>query len=367
MCSSDLGAQLAVKEINAAGGVLGYTFAVVSGDTQDQVPDAVVSAIQKLTADPDVDAMMTGYASTTNFEIQNMATMNMPYIISANSASTSGIIGNNGDKFPTVWSLVPSYDAYQTELPTLMEQWNTAGKITLKNRKVAIITSDNPYSKTISDGLKKNFTNLKWTITVDETVPFQDILDWHTIIAKIQADPPDLVVNTDYLPANDASFLKQFLENPTPSYVFMQYGPSVPEFYDLTKDQSTGVLYNLLGGIIMSPKNTLATDFLAKFKTEYGVDSGVYGMTLYESVYFYVAALKTVGNPQDRLAVGKAIGNVVLNTPAGTVKFDPATHLALQSDSYIPILFYQFQAGNRVLIYPPAFATGDIQTPPWIK
>jgi branched-chain amino acid transport system substrate-binding protein len=361
------GAKLAVKEINAAGGILGYTFAVVSGDTQDQVPDAVVSAIQKLTADPDVNCMMTGYASTTNFEIQNMADMNMPYLVSANSAQTNGIIGNNGDKYPTIWSLTPTYDAYQTELPILMEKWATEGKITLNNRKVAIVTSDNPYSKTISDGLKKNFPAAGWTITVDETVPFQDVLDWRTIIAKIRQDPPDLVVNTDYLPANDASFLKQFLENPTPSFLFMQYGPSVPEFYDLTKEQSTGVLYNLLGGIIQSPKNTLSAEFLQKFKDEYGVESGSYGSSLYQSVYFYADALKVVGDPTNRLAVGKAIGNITRQTPNGTIKFDPTTHLAMQGDEFIPIQFYQFQSGTRVLIWPPVYATGDIIVPPWIK
>jgi ABC-type branched-subunit amino acid transport system substrate-binding protein len=32
------GAQLAVKELNAAGGVAGYRFEVVSGDTKDQTP-----------------------------------------------------------------------------------------------------------------------------------------------------------------------------------------------------------------------------------------------------------------------------------------------------------------------------------------
>ncbi len=110
------GAQLAVKDLNAAGGVDGYTFEVVSGDTKDQTPDAVLSAIQKLTSDSAVKAMMTGYASTTNFEIQNMADLKMPYLISANAAQTRDIIAKNPDGYPTVWSLVPSYDAYETEL-----------------------------------------------------------------------------------------------------------------------------------------------------------------------------------------------------------------------------------------------------------
>ena len=361
------GVQLAVKEINAAGGVLGYTFEVIPGDTKDQVPDAVTSAIERITADKDVHLMLTGYADGANFEIENMRQLNMPYILSANSAQTYGIISPHPENYPTVWSITPSYDAYQTELPLLMEQWASEGKIKLNNRKVAIVTSDNPYSKTISDGLKVNFAKANWTVTVDETVPFGEVLDWRTILGKIRNDPPDLVVNTDYLPGNEATFLSQFLENPTNSFLFMQYGPSVPEFYNLTKDKSTGVLYNLLGGLIQSPKNTLATKFLEIFKNEYGVESGGYGYMLYESVYMYTEALKIVGNPTDHTAIGKAFGGLVVDSAIGTIKFDPATHLSVQGNDGVPIQFYQLWNGERVLLTPDRYSTGTIQVPPWIK
>ena len=151
------GAQLAVDEINKAGGVKGYKFKIIKGDTKDEVPDAVTSAFKKITSDKAVGCMITGYASPTNFEINLMAEINMPYLISANSAQTQGIIGKAPEKYPTVWSLTPSYKAYETELPRLLEIWAKEGKIKLSNRQVAIITSDNPYSKTISEGLKKSF------------------------------------------------------------------------------------------------------------------------------------------------------------------------------------------------------------------
>lgn len=361
------GAQMAVKDLNAAGGINGYTFEVVSGDTKDMNADAVLSAIRKLTSDSAVKAMITGYASTSNFEIQNMADLKMPYLIGANAAQTRDIIAKSPEAYPTVWSLVPSYDAYETELPRLMEQWAKDGKIKLNNRKVAIVTSDNPYSKTISDGLKKHFAEANWTVTVDEMVPMGEVLDWRTIIAKIRRDPPDLVVNTDYLVANEAAFLEQFLEDPTPSYLFMQYGPSVPEFVELTKEKSTGVLYNLLGGMVQSPKNQLATDFQAKFNKEYGVETGTYGYTVYTSVMMYADALKKVGDPADTLAIGKALGESSTVAAIGKIEFDPATHLAKQGDDYLPIQFYQIWDGERVLIHPAKYATGEIQPAPWIK
>jgi branched-chain amino acid transport system substrate-binding protein len=360
------GAELAVEEINAAGGILGYTFEVLQGDTKDQIPDAVTSAIQRITADSDVHMMMTGYACGSNFEIETMAQMKMPYIVAANSDSTYGIISPNPDAFPTVWSLTPSFLGYQTELPRMMEKWAEEGKITLNNRKVAIVASDNGYSKPIAEGLRDNFTELGWTVTVYEMVPFGEVLDWRTILGKIRQDPPDLIINTDYLPGNDATFLIQFLEDPTDSYLFMQYGPSVPEFYDLTSDQSTGVLYNMLGGVIRAPGNEVANKFFKLYKDKYSVDSGDYGYFLYNAVYIYIEALKIVGDPTDHLAIGKAIGGLEMDNAAGHLKFDPATHLALQGDDYYPIQFYQLRDGERILITPEEYSTGDIQVAPWI-
>lgn len=196
------GAQLAVDELNAAGGVLGYQFELAVGDTKDQNSDAVTAAFERLSGDKQVQVMMTGYASGSNFEIQSMGEISMPYLISANSAQTRDIIGKNPSDYSTVWSLTPSYDAYETGVLPYLETLQKAGKVAFKTKKLALIGSDNPYSKTIYNGVKKSFTAAGWTVTVDEMVPFGQVNDWRAILAKVRDNPPDVVINTDYLPAN---------------------------------------------------------------------------------------------------------------------------------------------------------------------
>ena len=361
------GAQLAVEELNAAGGVNGYTFDVVVGDTKDQGSDAVTSAFERLSGDKQVHVMMTGFASGSNFEIQGMAENEMPYLISANSAQTRDIISKDPKSFPTVWSLTPSYDAYETGVLPILEKLEKDGQVAFKTKKLALIGSDNPYSKTIYNGIKKSFTAAGWTVTVDEMVPFGQVNDWRAILAKVRNDPPDVVINTDYLPGNEATFLQQFLETPTNSLLFLQYAPSVPEFVKLTADKSTGVLYDLLAGPILSPKNTLAKTIGDKFKAKYGVESGTYGISLYEEVMMYIDALKKVGKPDDHLAIGAALGATDKQTALGRIVFDPATHLAKQGDDYVPLQFYQLRKGERVMLSPPVFATGSFELPPWMK
>jgi len=359
------GVELAVKDLNAAGGVAGHRVEVITADVQEQSADAVANAVERLVNNRSVQAVFTGYASTSNFEIETMAEYEMVYLLSANSAQTRDIISPDPDFFTTVWSLTPSFDAYETQVRPVIEQLQADGKVPT-DKTVAIISSDNPYSRTIYEGLKESFTEGGWTITSDELVPFGEINDWRAFLAQVRDDQPAVVINTDYLPGNAATFMTQFMEQPTDSMVFIQYAPSVPEFIDLTKDVSTGVTYNLLGGILRSPENPRAQELLQKFEDEYGVPSGPYGVMLYEQVMIWADAVEEVGDPFDRYAVGEAIGETSKRTAQGVVEFDPATHLAKQGDDFIPIQFYQIWDGERVLFYPPRYAQGEFRAPPWI-
>jgi branched-chain amino acid transport system substrate-binding protein len=361
------GAQMAIDEVNAKGGIDGYTFKLEVGDVKNGGAGDVTNAAERLLDDPDVQFMLTGYASLTNFEIDMMADAEMPYMLSATSTQTREIIAPNPSKYWCCWSLTPSFDAYGTDVTTMVQKLEAEGKVKLRNHKVAIISSNNAYSKTISDAMEKTFKAAGWTITVSDMVPFGEVDDWRPIITKIRQDPPDLVINTDYLPNNAATFLKQFLEQPTNSLLFLQYAPSVPEFVSLTGPASTGVLYDLLGGVIDSPKDPEAEARMAAFKKRYNLESGPYGIALYEMMTIYFDALRKVGDPTDHQAIAKAIGDTDLMTAEGRIQFDPKTHLAIQDDAHVPILFFQIWNGKRVLTSPAQYATGEFQLPPWMK
>jgi len=361
------GARLAVDEINANGGVAGYQLELVVGDTQDQAADSVTSAFERLIGDRELHGFVTGYASGSNFEIELMAEQDMPYIISANSDQTRDIIGDNPDDFPTVWSTAPSYDAYETAMVPVLDLLQESGELELPNNKVALISSDNPYSRSIMDGLQANFEEAGWDVISADLLPFGEINDWRAFLASVREDEPAVIINTDYLPGNAATFMTQFLENPIDSLVFIQYAPSVPEFLELTADRATGVMYNMLGGVLNTPANPRAAEVIEKFEEAYGTTPGIYGPALYEQVYLYADALEAVGNPEDRLAIGEYIGTIEKETAGGMLRFDPDTHLAVQGEDGIPIQFFQIVDGERVLFYPDAYADGDFITPPWME
>lgn len=361
------GALLAAEEINAAGGVAGYEFSVEQFDTKEMTPDSVLSAVERLKATENLGAIVTPFGSLSGFEMDYVAEIGVPYMVAANSNQYRSIIAPNPDKFKNVWSLAPSYDAYQTEFPLVLEELIKSGKFTPKERTLAIIGSDNPYSMPIYNGLKKAMAEKGWTVTFDDVVPPVEINDWRVMLSKIRANPPAVIINTEASSSNAAAFMNQFMEDPTDSLLFIQYAPSVPEFVELTRKNSTGVLYNMLGGPVSAKVNARTAEIGKKYTDKFGYDSSIYGYIVYEMVYLYKDALEKVGDASNYAAINEYLANVDKEMVHGRVKFDPATHLSIQGDDYLPIQFYQIWDGERITIYPSKYATGDYQAPPWTK
>jgi branched-chain amino acid transport system substrate-binding protein len=356
--------NLAVKRINEEGGACGYSFEVDVRDVQYERPDAVSSAVEKLTSDPDVHFVISGYASGTNFEIDLLAKAGMPYLIGAGSTQTRDIIAKDPSKYPTIWSLAPSYDGYNTELPKVIQQMIDEKRYVPRNKSIYVLTADNPYSTGISEGLKENFAKIGWTVAGEEAIATGKVEDWRIILSKIRKADPDLIINTDYTYQNGAMFVNQFMENPTDAMLFIQYAPQVPEFVDLTKGTSDGVLYNVLLATV--PDSERAAFLKGEFKNAYGRDGGLYSVALQEGIELYKEAVCAV-DPTDHLAIGEWIGKAEMESALGKIAFDPLTHLALQDADHMPILFYQIGAnGERVLIWPDNYKDGDFRVPPHI-
>jgi branched-chain amino acid transport system substrate-binding protein len=362
-------AKMAAEDLAAAGGVCGpgarYKFEFVEADTEGMRNDAVVTAFRRLNGEEGLNFIMTPYASTSNFEEKLMAQANMVYLISANSAQTRDIISPNPDAFPTVWSRVPSYDAYQTDLPPLLEKFMAAGTLKLTDKTVYVIGSDDPDGTTIADGLTDNFIKHGWKIVGKEKVPFQSVTDWHTQIAKIHEANPSVVVNTEWTPGGAATFFNQFIEQPTNSVVFLQYAPSIPEFDKLVHNKATGVIYNMLGGAIDSRPDTKA--IVAAYDKRYG-PGGYFSVAGYSDVMLYALCINKGNDPTDRLAIGKCIGSIDVDTPAGRMKFDQKTHLTIHGDDYFPTAFYEVgENGKNMVISPEKFADQPFKMPYWMQ
>jgi len=361
------GATMAVEELNARGGVMGYKIELVVGDVgSDFEPGTITSVLEKLITVNKVDALFVGYASQNQFEVDICRDYGLICLLSADAQATEKILGAAPDKYPTIWSIMSSYEVFRTELPKQMEAWAADGSLVLPNRKMAFITSDNSFSRYISEGLIENFEALGWELVVNEMVAFGSVTEWGPILSKIRAAKPALLVNTDYIPSNEATLLEQFLENPTNTHLFFQYGPTTSEFVQILGNKGDGVLADSssLGPYV---KRYIQGKALCdKFEARWGYKPGIKGPDLYTLVMIWAAAVERTGNPKDYIALAENIRDfTAIWGPGGLTVFDPETHMA--NPLYRTPCFYQIQNGQLVNVEPDVYRDAPVIMPPWWK
>lgn len=189
------GAQLAVSEINAAGGIDGRLLELIVED--DKCTKDAVSAVSKLVNINKVHAVLGPTCSSAAAPSVPIAQgAGVPIMIQATAPELTAI----GDY---VFRINPS-DAFQGKF-SAEYMYNELGK-----RKVAVLYVSNAWGKGIHDVFVKRFTELGGTVVYDESAT-QEVIDLRSYVAKMKAAEPDAVYLPLY-PANGGSVVKTMIE-----------------------------------------------------------------------------------------------------------------------------------------------------------
>ena len=211
-----------------------------------------------------------------------------------------------------------------------------------------------------------------WTTTMFQefTVPQAD---WGALLVKIRQNPPGIVFFSDYAAADEASFIKQFRQSPTPSLVYQQYAPSIPQYLDLAGDAANGVLWATVVGLLAGDARAKA--FADRFNTSYGSPPGFSNAgDQYDLVHLWAENAAIAGDPYDFATVNKLVANTVYRGVCGAYSFLPGTLTCYpypddtpDPSLGMPHLTFQIQNGQQVLISPDPYTTGKFQLPDWLK
>ena len=168
--------------------------------------------------------------------------------------------------FPThkYWNIfmgVPHDEDYAKSFYANLNGWIDSGKFKPVNKKIAIFEFAGSYGQRIGHTLETMLGLSGWKLTFRELVPFGTV-EYGPILDKLKADPPAIIFDTDFAPTDEAAFLKQFQEDPTPSIVFFQYGPSIPDFLPLAKENANGAMFHECRGLL---RNARGYDYEAHY------------------------------------------------------------------------------------------------------
>ncbi len=303
-------AELAVKEINAAGGIDGRTVEIIIEDIQTDVA-ATVEKSRKLVDSDKVDLVLGPIGSD------------------ANDAAFKTVVEDSG----TLLFYPETYEGGKCH-----ELFFSFGAVPAQQIRPMIPVLQEEYGGDVM------------LFGADYVWPRRSF----EIAKPIIAENGGTVVSELYLPliADDFSELVQEVRNTQPDYIFSLYpavwGSALKALDDAGLLDSVGVGTIFLGdpdyrGIAelaegdytALPFFTVADgagvpEFLAAFEAEYGageIPSGGEGVGAYNAVYMYKAAVERAGST-DPAAVAEAMVGLSVEGPTGRVTMTPQHHLA---------------------------------------
>ena len=374
------GLTLACEEINAMGGILGRPLEPYFEDTKEMGDATNVQAVQRLIDRHSVHAILNGYNVGGGSAIQEViADSDIIYVHYDTTIGHNNLIKSDPERYYGSFQGDPAEYWYGPGYLKFMQQLEEAGKWKRANNKMAIITSAGVYSVNIANALKDTGKDYGWEISLFETVNVP-ISEWGPTLAKIRQDPPGAIAITHFYPQDLAQFMVQFVPNPTPSLIYMQYGPTLPAFREIGKEAVNGVLFSTVVGCL---QDEIGKAFESRYKAKFGANAGhMSGGQSYDGAYIWAIAAALAGgsgepgNAEQNRKVAARMRQLIYRGVNGVTHFIPNENAAYSYPTQVkdpslgmPHLFLQHQDYTQepALIAPAPYAAADFVMPPWIK
>lgn len=312
------GIDLAIEEINAAGGVNGKNIVLISEDDEGN-PDKTVNAYQKLTSKDGVKLIIGSLTSGCTQAITNRAQAQK--VVQIAPAATAPAITDAGDFiFRTCYT-----DPFQGKV---------GGKFASEDlgAKTAAILYDtgNDYSVGLTENFEAAFTAAGGTIVSKEAYTTND-KDFNAQLTKIKSANPDVIYLPDYY--NVVALISKQLR---------AQGINVPI---IGADGWDGILGNagdeVLNGFYsnhyaVDSTSASVQNFVKAFNAKYSKDPNAFAALGYDSVYLLKDAILKAGSA-DSVAVKDALSSISGEYVTGNLLFD-AKHNPVKSAVMLEIV-----------------------------
>jgi len=345
------GYEIALEEINAAGGVLGRPLKLIIEDDASK-PENAISAAEKLATQTNVPLILGSYSSAATLPAAQTATKyQVPFIVPTAAADN---ITEFGSKY--VFRInSPSSEYASTAISFLMDQ--------VKPKTLAIIYENTNFGTSTAEPARKLAEEAGIEVVAFEGYA-KGAPDFKPLISAVKSKNPDAVLFVSYL--LDATLLmRQAREldfNPK-VYIGAGAGFSTPEF---VREEGAGKDAEYTFSATLWTTDVTwkgAAEFAAKFQERYGVEPAYHSAETHAALYLVKDVLERAGS-LDRQAVRDALAATDMGPDAtifGPMKFDE------KGQNAHPMLVTQVQNGNYVTVWPREYAAADpiLPTPTW--
>jgi branched-chain amino acid transport system substrate-binding protein len=370
--SAKAAAQMAVDEINAAGGILGRNVTLIIEDSKGEVPKCV-EVYKKLVMVDRVLAVIIGESvemGVAGMEIGAELYPEYHHIFFSTIGSGDAIWNHVRDDYDKYKFGFQTYYYTSTGYLTVLakEQLPDFFKNTVHASKVARINEDMEWTKPIRNGLagvapsvRAIYEQQGLTVVYETTVSLDQKM-FVTIFEEIAAAGAEVIdCSIGYI--DEAAFVKQWSESAAKNIPVYIWGglAGMPVAWNTTEGKVLGVM---VGSSLVRVSITDKTiPFMDNLVNKYGVGPIFGSHTTYDTIYGFKKAIETAGGVDDVEALIHALENVREVAVLGTIGWESRYHYNLPYPYYITPMIQWQTNGAMTVIWPTNVATGPYKSP----
>jgi branched-chain amino acid transport system substrate-binding protein len=372
--------KLAAEEINAKGGVTvgkeKRPFKVEVMDTRDLEPGVPTSdallVVEKLILEKNADFIIGGpVRSEAALAAMDLLSKYKKVSILTTGALTPAYykrVEAEYDKFKYCFRISGEVGWMVTGefIPCLMEIKAKYGL-----NKLFIMIQDVAHARAGGDLVSKLAAEKGWEVVGKEIFP-TGTTDYSVGLMKAKKENAQVILIWMDMPETSI-LLKHWFDMKVPALPFgtIISAAEEPGFWKATEGKGEYCMASVVNaGNAPSNATPWTMKFVDAYKKKYGLEPEGYGTSSsYMAVYTLKDAIERAGS-LDSDKVVAALEKTDLMGVYGRIRFNPKNHQVIPSvdpkEGAVGTIF-QWQAGRRVVVFPPKIAVGEIKLPPWMK
>jgi branched-chain amino acid transport system substrate-binding protein len=350
------GFELALEQINAAGGVLGQPLAIIIEDDQ-ATPAVGLAAFEKLMTEDGVEFIAGGFSSGVTLALVESFRTFQPIVMWIGGAvSGVGIDGFDGIEEligQEEWFFhVHPWDYHNVEAATAFAAFTGA-------QTVALLHEDSAFGGPGAVGAQGLLEAAGLSVPLREA--FTSTLlggtgDFRAAISKAAATNADLLYWIGY-DSDVVPLTSQVRElNFRPDYIFGAPPGWPSEFAAAPEAQCVSGLIGFMPNLPTPEAQSFTADYRAKFGAE---PDNYFAALAWANLWAYADAINAAGTT-DQAAVIAQLQTMTFKSPLGEWSFKPSTiakHQGFTTDLW---LVFQYQNGVREIVWPAEKATAPL-------
>jgi branched-chain amino acid transport system substrate-binding protein len=282
--------ELAVKEVNAAGGIMGKKIDLIVYDDRLNPQEAVAIANKLIEKDQVAGVVSGSYSGPTRVTAPIFAKAGVPMV--AGYAVHPDVTKSGESNFR---------NGYLGEV-----EGGAAGEYAVKklnSKAPAVIYMDNDFGREISSGFIKRAEKLGAKVTEKQIYKYPGEKDFRPFLTRIKESKPDLIFAAGYYDVA-ALIVRQAKELGLTVPILAEEGFDSPKFIELAGKDADGVI--IATNLDRGDSRPVVQNFLKNYKAAYKIDPDMVGASSFDAFMILTNAIDRAGST-DHKAIVKAL------------------------------------------------------------